>query len=423
MPFIRLKWAVPCVIIWVTFKGSKGETGLMKNDNDFRVAADEIADKMGAGWNYGNTLEANRGGTPDETVWGNPRASQAMVDAVADAGFGTIRIPVSFLSKIDDSCGYKIEQEWLDRIAEVVDYCYNRELFVIINIHGDGYHTIKGGWLLCDGSDQTYIKEKYAAVWRQIALRFADYDEHLIFESMNEVFDGIYHTPVAEYYENINDYNRIFIDTVRSTGGNNTHRWLMAAGWNTDINYTCDGYGFRFAEDKLCTCGEGRLILSVHCYDPWDYCGEEEKTIFLWGEKGQEIIELELADQRYMADWGDEEHIRAQFAKLKKDYIDKGIPVVIGEFGCIDRAVCAPHIPDRITVNRAYYDGFVAGTAALNGIVPVYWDNGFNGKFGLALFDRRAVKATQPEIIEAIINGVKNKDPMSGRRPDERKCI
>lgn len=191
----------------------------MKNDNDFRVAADEIADRMGAGWNYGNTLEANRGGTPDETVWGNPRASQAMVDAVADAGFGTVRIPVSFLSKIDDSCGYKIDREWLDRIAEVVDYCYNRELFVIINIHGDGYHTIKGGWLLCDGSDQSYIKEKYAAVWRQIALRFADYDEHLIFESMNEVFDGIYHTPVAEYYENINDYNRIFIDTVRSTGG------------------------------------------------------------------------------------------------------------------------------------------------------------------------------------------------------------
>ena len=124
-----------------------------------------------------------------------------------------------------------------------------------------------------------------------------------------------------------------------------------------------------------------------------------------------------------MADWGDEEHIRAQFAKLKKDYIDRGIPVVIGEFGCIDRAVCAPHIPDRITENRAYYDGFVAGTAALNGIVPVYWDNGFNGKFGLALFDRRAVKATQPEIIEAIINGVRNKDPMAGRRPDEKKCI
>ncbi|WP_297958746.1 glycoside hydrolase family 5 protein [uncultured Ruminococcus sp.] len=389
----------------------------------FIVSAAEIAGKMGAGWNYGNTLEANFGGTPDETVWGNPKASQAMVDAVADAGFRTIRIPVSFLSKIDDSNGFRVDREWLDRIAEVVDYCYNRDLFVIINIHGDGYHTIKGGWLLCDSTDQNYIKEKYGAVWRQIALRFADYDEHLIFESMNEVFDGIYHTPVAEYYENINDYNQIFVDTVRSTGGNNTHRWLMTAGWNTDINYTCGGYGFRFPEDSGNTCAEGRLILSVHCYDPWDYCGEEKKTVFLWGEKGQEIVDLESADPCCKADWGDEAHIRAQFEMLKRMYVDMGIPVVIGEFGCIDRADSAPHIPERINENRAYYDGFVAGTAAQNGLTPVYWDNGFNGKFGLGLFDRRALKPTQPEIIEAIISGVRNKDPMAGISACTRKCI
>ena len=381
----------------------------------YTVSAADLAKEMGAGWNYGNTLEANMGGTPAETVWGNPAASQEMVDTVAEAGFRTVRIPVSFLSMIDDECGYKINEEWLDRIAEVVDYCYKRGMFAIINIHGDGYHTITGGWLLCDSSRQEYIKEKYAAVWRQIAERFREHDEHLIFESMNEVFDGIYHTPVAEYYENINDYNQIFVDTVRSTGGNNTHRWLMAAGWNTDINYTCGGYGFRFPSDRFNTADEGRLILSVHCYDPWDYCGEEEKTIFLWGEKGQEIVELGSADSQNKADWGDEAHIRAQFAMLKERYVDKGIPVVIGEFGCIDRAHTESEIPDIITENRAYYDGFIAGTAALNGIVPVYWDNGFNGAFGLALFDRRLLKQTQPEIIDAIILGVKNKDPMSGR--------
>lgn len=382
--------------------------------SDYRVSAAEIAEKMGAGWNYGNTLEANMEGTPDETVWGNPRASQAMVDAVAEAGFRTVRIPISFLSKINDSCGYKIDDEWLERIAEVVDYCYNKELFVIINIHGDGYHTIKGGWLLCNGSDQAYIKEKYAAVWRQIAERFADYDEHLIFESMNEVFDGIYHTPVAEYYENINDYNQIFVDTVRSSGGKNSHRWLMAAGWNTDINYTCGGYGFRFPEDRYNSPENGRLILSVHCYDPWDYCGEEKNTVFLWGEKGQEIVELGSADPQYKAGWGEEKHITAQFRMLKERYVDKGIPVIIGEYGCIDRSD-ETGIPERITENRAYYDGFIAGTAAQNGLVPVYWDNGFNGKYGLGLFDRRAVTKTQPEIIDAIIRAVKNKDPMSGR--------
>ena len=95
----------------------------------FRISSAEIAEKMGAGWNYGNTLEANFGGRPDETVWGNPKASQEMVDAVADAGFETVRIPISYLDMIDDSNGFKINEEWLERIAEVVDYCYNRGMF------------------------------------------------------------------------------------------------------------------------------------------------------------------------------------------------------------------------------------------------------------------------------------------------------
>ena len=380
---------------------------------DYKVSAADIAEKMGAGWNYGNTLEANFDGEPNETVWGNPKASQEMVNAVADAGFGTVRIPISYLNKIDDSNGFKIDTEWLERIVEVVDYCYNRGLFVIINIHGDGYHTINGSWLLCDGENQKFIKEKYAAVWLQIAQRFADYDEHLIFENMNEVFDGVYHEPVPEYYENINDYAQIFVNTVRSTGGNNTHRWLLVAGWNTDISYTCGGYGFRLPDDSSNTADENRLILSVHCYDPWDYCGDDKKKVFLWGEKGQEIIKLSHADPCNMADWGDEEHIKSQFSLLKRKYIDKGIPVVMGEFGCIDRT--HNEFPDRIAENRAYYDGFVAGTAAQNGITPVYWDNGYNGKHGFGLFDRRTLTQTQPELIEAIVCGVKNKDPMSGR--------
>lgn len=384
-----------------------------KINEEFMVSAADLAEKMGAGWNYGNTLEANFGGTPDETVWGNPKASQEMVDAVIEAGFGTVRIPISYLSKIDDSNGYKIDDEWLERIAEVVDYCYNRGLFVIINMHGDGYHTIKGGWLLCNSSDQEAIKEKFSAIWRQVAERFKDYDEHLIFESMNEIFDGVYHIPVPEYYENINDYDQIFVDTVRQTGGNNTHRWLMVAGWNTDIMYTCGGYGFRFPTDSEKSVHDVRLILSVHCYDPWEYCGEVEKEIYLWGESGQEIVEFDKEDPIYKAAWG-EEHINSRFSMLKEMYVDKGIPVIIGEFGCIDKSFLNIAISDRIAENRVYYNGFVAGTAAKCGIVPVYWDNGFNGEFGFGLFDRWNLTRTQPEIIDAIVNGVKNKDPMAG---------
>lgn len=391
------------------------------SDKDYTVSLADIAGEMGAGWNYGNTLEANSGGVISETVWGNPAASQEMIDAVAEAGFRTVRIPVSYLNYIDDQNGYKIDEKWLERIAETVDYCYNKKLFVIINIHGDGYNTIKGGWLLCNGSDQAYIKEKFRAVWKQLAERFADYDERLIFESMNEVFDGEYHDPVPEYYENINEYNQIFVDTVRGTGGNNSHRWLMVPGWNTNIDYTCGDYGFRMPEDSGNTADEGRLILSVHCYDPWDYCGNEGKKTFLWGEKGQEIIEINEASPGNKAAWGEEDHITGQMSRLRAQFVDKGIPVVIGEFGCIDKTSANAGIPNQIAENRAYYNGFFAGTAALYGITPVYWDNGYNGQYGFGLFDRRDCTQTQPEIITAIVEAVKNKDPKAGRDMDIRR--
>ena len=380
------------------------------------ISLSEITDVLGAGWNYGNTLEANTGGTPNETVWGNPAASQEMINAVAAAGFSTVRVPVSYLSKIDDANGYKVDEDWLNRVAEVVDYCYNADLNVIINVHGDGYNSIYGGWLLCNGSDQEYIKEKYGALWKQIAERFADYDEHLIFESMNEEFDGEYHDPVREYYQNINDYNQIFIDTVRSTGSNNSHRWLMIPGWNTDINYTVGDYGFQLPTDDSNTAGEGRVIVSVHCYDPWDYCGEEGKKTFIWGERGKEIIEINGANIRSLASWGNEDHIQGQMKKLKEAFVDKGYPVVIGEFGCIDKTTANAGIPNQIAENRVYYDGYLAGTAAQYGITPVYWDNGYNGQYGFGLFDRNTCEQTQPEIIEAIVKAVAEKNPDAGHK-------
>jgi len=387
--------------------------------SDFTVSADMLSQELGAGWNYGNTLEANSGGMPSETVWGNPAASQEMIDAVADAGFKTVRIPVSYLGKIDDDNGYKVDEAWLDRIQQVVDCCRKDNLYVIINVHGDGYNTIDGGWLLCNGDNQEYIKEKYAALWKQIAEKFADYDEHLIFESMNEVFDNVYgKDPDRRYYSNINDYNQIFIDTVRSTGSNNTHRWVMVPGWNTDINYTVGDYGFRIPEDKDNTSDEGRIIISVHCYDPWDYCGSENNNTFLWGEKGEEIIEVNGADTRSKAAWGEEEHIQQQMQKLKSAFVDNGYPVVIGEFGCIDKKLANAGIPNQIAENRVYYDAFVAGTAAEYGITPVYWDNGYNGQYGFGLFDRRTFEQTQPEIISAIVDAVANKDAQAGKDID-----
>lgn len=384
-----------------------------ENKNDI-ISIDDISTELGIGWNYGNTLEANSGGTPSETVWGNPEASQKMIDAVADAGFSTVRVPVSYLSKIDDENGYKVDEAWLDRVQEVVDYCYNKDLNVIINVHGDGYNSITGGWLLCNGDNQNYIKEKYEALWKQIAEKFATYDEHLIFESMNEEFDGEYHDPIKEYYENINAYNQIFVDTVRSTGENNTHRWLLVPGWNTDIDYTVGDYGFELPTDENNTAGEGRVIVSVHYYAPWDYCGEENDKIFLWGARGQEIVEVNKANPKNKSSWGEEDFVEQQFDKLKESFLDKGYPVIIGEFGAINKMTANEGIPNQILENRAYYLGYVAGKSAEYGIIPVYWDNGYNGKYGFGLFDRNSCEQTQPEIIKTMVEAWNNKNPEQG---------
>ena len=143
---------------------SDKEDAVIPYDSDFTIGVDKIAEAMGAGWNVGNQLEANSGGKVNETVWGNPEITQELISAVADAGFTTVRVPVSYLDRIDDANGYQVDSAWLDRVEEVVQYCYNEGLYVIINMHGDGYNSIDGGWFLVNGEDQDMIREKYEAV-------------------------------------------------------------------------------------------------------------------------------------------------------------------------------------------------------------------------------------------------------------------
>lgn len=396
--------------------GGSAENAAVQYDGDFTVSVADIAADMGAGWNLGNQLEANSGGTPNETAWSNPVVTQELISAVADAGFKSVRVPVSYLSMIDDANGYAVDSAWLDRVEEVVQYCYAEGLYVIINVHGDGYNSIDGGWLLCnDLENQEYICEKYDALWKQIAERFKDYDEHLIFEAMNEEFDGeTYAGDInREYYANINNYNQIFIDAVRSTGAKNTHRYLMITGWNTNIDYTVGDYGFEMPTDPDCTAGENRLMMSVHYYDPWDYCGEENIKTFLWGARGQAAIEAGVSPTG-MGSWGQEDFLDGQMQKLYDSYISQNIPVVIGEYGCIDKTTADANNPGEIQANRVYYNGYLAGKAASMGIIPVYWDNGHNSTYGFGLFDRSTYEQTQPEIISAIIEAVANKDPQAG---------
>ncbi len=393
-------------------ESSASESRAVQYDGDFTIGVDQVAESMGAGWNLGNQLEANSGGSVDETAWGNPTVTQELITAVADAGFTTVRVPVSYLDYIDDDNGYEVDSTWLDRVEEVVQYCYNEGLYVIINMHGDGYNTITGGWFLCNGEDQDYICEKYEAVWKQIAERFKDYDEHLIFESMNEEFDNTYDgDPNLEYYENINTYNQIFVDTVRATGSQNTHRWLLVPGWNTDVTYTVGDYGFELPTDEDCTAGESRLMVSVHYYSPWDYCGTEDLKTILWGEYGTKMCDVHGFPKMNLAKWGDEEYLDDLFQQMYDKFVANDVPVIIGEYGCIDKTSAYADFAGQITANRAYFDSYVAGKAASLGMIPVYWDNGYNGVYGFGLFNRTTYEQTQPEIISAIIEAVANKDP------------
>ena len=356
----------------------------------------QFSQNLMPGWNLGNQLESNSDGTPSETAWGNPVITENLIKQVKAQGFKSIRIPVSYLSKIGAGPDYTIDSKWLDRVQEVVDMCIDNGLYAIINVHGDGYYSIKGGWLLCGepASEQKTIKAKYEKVWEQIAKRFKNYDDHLVFESMNEEYDGTYNNPNPEYYNNINAYNQIFVDTVRKAGGKNNNRYLLIPGWNTDINFTtgdCDTYTM---EAKFVIPNDSRIMISVHYYTPWEFCGEEGyDTFYKWGDSVKKFVKRRQSETL----------VNRQFDKLYNAFIKNGYGVVIGEYGSIDRT----HKDKSNTTYRAYFAEYVNYAAHQRNIVTVYWDNGYNGKHGFGLFDRTKCTVTQPEIIKGIINGAK----------------
>ncbi len=353
-----------------------------------------ITAAMGMGWNLGNQLEASSNKVPNETTWGNPTITEDLIKAVKAQGFNTIRIPVSYLSKIGEAPDYTIDSAWLDRVQEVVDYVVGNDMYAVMNIHGDGYYTVDGSWLLCVDDNQDEIKAKYEAVWKQIADRFKDYDEHLIFESMNEESDNTYGRPNKDGYANINEYNRIFVDTVRGTGSNNTKRWLLLPGWNTNIEYTAGNYGFVIPEDKLCESDGKRIMISVHYYDPYNFTIDENSSSAKtqWGKYATENFD----------NWGQEDHVDSQMQMLHDTFIAEGYPVIIGEMGVQDKT----HLSESFNEYRRYWLEYVVKSAKANGCIPVYWDNGWNGKNGFGLFDRTSCTVTQQSLIDAMIRAI-----------------
>lgn len=360
----------------------------------------QITEAMGLGWNLGNQLEASSGGLPSETCWGNPEITKELIDTVKAQGFKTVRIPVSYLDMIGDGPDYKIDTDWLDRVQEVVDYVVDNDMFAIVNMHGDGYYTVDHSWLLCaeDDDKQTEIKDKYGKVWTQIADRFKDYDQHLIFESMNEEFNNDYGKPDEKAYDNINAYNQIFVDSVRATGSNNEKRWLLLPGWNTNIEYTAgDDYNFKIPTDNGCKADGKRIMISVHYYDPFNFTIDENKTAKTqWGK---------YAVKNY-DNWGQEDYVDSQMALLNEKFVSQGYPVVIGEFGAQDKTEKFADYNEF----RRYWAEYLIKAAKKNGVVCVYWDNGYNSNKGFGIINRFDYTITQPDLIAGMMRAINSTD-------------
>jgi endoglucanase len=355
---------VALVFLFTTVFSSLGSVASAATTSDFtQLNATQVVKSMGAGINVGNTLDAHYLGIPNEEYWGSAVIQPGYFKKAKAEGFKTIRIPVTFMKYIGPAPNYSIDANWLARVKQVVDYAYNEGLYVIINIHHDGAHS-EYGWLYPNAADQTAIKAKYQKFWQQIANTFKDYNEHLIFESMNEV-GGTGYNPDAYSYTNLNAYNQIFVDTVRQTGSNNAARWLLVPGWYTDINFTANNYGFVLPTDNYRASSipswEKRIIVSVHYYDPYEFCLGESASITQWGA---------TADPVRKDTWGQEDYMDSRFKLMYDKFVTQGYPVVIGEFSAADKSGSDPN---NVTFRELWYKAVVS-TAKKYNLVPVTWD-------------------------------------------------
>ncbi len=318
----------------------------------------EVTELMGNGINLGNTMEAygraSYGVGADtskyETCWGQPVTTQEMVSGMKAAGFDTLRVPVAWTNAMNYEDGdYTINQSYLDRVGEIIDYAINADMFVIVNDHWDG------GWWGMFGSATEVTREAamemYIEMWTQIATEYGDKSYKLIFESGNEELGNRLNDKDVcpdsgslsedECFEVSHKINQAFVDTIRATGGNNADRFLLIAGYNTDVTYTCDER-FKMPTDTV----EGKLLLSVHYYDPSNYC------IFTSVE-----------------DWGTKQEYQAMndmLAKMQK-YTEQGYGIVIGEWGVL-------YENNAVKNQRTEYMVNFLANCDLYGYCPVLWD-------------------------------------------------
>jgi endoglucanase len=341
--------------------------------NNEELSAMEIVSDIRIGWNLGNTLDSygsnisiSDSPTKAETAWGNPKTTKGLIDTVIDSGFNVIRIPVTWMQHVGAAPDYKISESWMARVKEVVDYAYDKGAYVIINTHHEDWN-----YPYYDNLDAA--SKEMSAIWSQIAEVFKDYDEHLIFEGQNEprkVGTGVEWTGGDEEgWEVVNKLNKVFVDTVRSSGGENQNRLLMICGYGANSTVGIKHIDIPENDD--------RIIVSVHAYEPYDFA-------------------LNTAGR---STWNDDKTaIDTLMGTLKSLYIDKGIPVIISEFGAMNK---------NNEDERAAWASYYVSQAHAIGVPCIWWDNGAfntNGE-NFGLIDRTTYEWRYPKVLEALLAG------------------
>lgn len=338
------------------------------------MTAKEIADQFVMGINIGNTLEAIGG----ETAWGAARINEAYIHSIKESGFNFVRLPVAWYNHCDKST-LKIDETWMSRVKEVVDLLVSHDLYVVMNIHWDE------GWMeLNIDSYSEEVDNIQRTLWTQIAENFKDYDAHLIFAGANEAGKDSQSSADA-----LKAYMQTFIDVVRASGGNNPERVLVVQAPSTNFDLAV-----KYCKNLPTDVTPDRLMLEVHYYDPSDFCimskdnewGNNLPVKHFWGKDYHTGTNRDCT-------WGEEDYLDGKMAMMKTNFVDRGIPVIIGEFGATRRSGI-DNLQKHLD-SRAYYHGYLVKSARRNGLMPFYWDTPsdmFNRATG-AVIDRQNLDA------------------------------
>lgn len=342
-----------------------------------QLTNEQVLQEMGVGINLGNTLDGHSSFTPSETAWQSTKTTKKIIKSMHDAGFNTVRIPVTWGNMIDEENGYQLNPNWISRVQEIVDYCVSQDMYAIINIHHDGAE--QTGWLKVAADDIDVVYEEFECVWRNIAEYFKDYDEHLIFESMNEItcMEGDLKNSAEAVNQDtpvIVNLNQIFVNVVRSTGSNNKHRWLASVA-----HYANSGNHEKFVLPEDSYNQQNALMFAAHIY--------KHSTNTTW-----------TYDQIYEVVDG---------LKRMADKFD--VPMYLGEYGTrtYEQEGTASGYND---VARAYFSEIVHRACKKAGCIPVVWDQGAGNKgekeTGLYHFwDRTTCTSLFKTITDAMMRG------------------